>query len=157
MLLIANSYLSDKSNFSKCLTRLIVFAIIAQIFSTLFYFLAKLQFYILIFFFTLALGLLALRFIDKLQNKFIAFFIVCILSVLAEVLKFDYGAIGVLLVVSFNILNNKPTYRTLLQIGLFLALYLEKLYRYILTLANLRYLLFQFMFSIIGLLFSCFI
>jgi len=36
--LIANSYLSDKSNFSKCLTRLIVFAIIAQIFSTLLFF-----------------------------------------------------------------------------------------------------------------------
>ena len=125
-------------------------------FFLLFLFFGKITVLYFNIFFTLALGLLALRFIDKLQNKFIAFFIVCILSVLAEVLKFDYGAIGVLLVVSFNILNNKPTYRTLLQIGLFLALYLEKLYRYILTLANLRYLLFQFMFSIIGLLFFLF-
>lgn len=123
-----------------------------KFFSTLLFF-GKITVLYFNIFFTLALGLLALRFIDKFQNKFIAFVIVAILSVLAEVLKFDYGAIGVLLVVSFNILNNKPTYRTLLQIGLFLALYLEKLYRYILTLANLRYLLFQFMFSIIGLLF----
>ena len=118
--LIANSYLSDKSNFSKCLTRLIVFAIIAQIFSTLLFF-GKITVLYFNIFFTLALGLLALRFIDKFQNKFIAFVIVAILSVLAEVLKFDYGAIGVLLVVSFNILNNKPTYRTLLQIGLFFS------------------------------------
>lgn len=150
--LIANSYLSNKSGFSKCLTRLVVFAIVAQIFSTLLFF-GKITVLYFNIFFTLALGLLALRFIDKIQNKFIAFVIVSILSVLAEVLNFDYGAIGVLLVVSFNLLNNKLTYRTLLQIGLFLALYLEKLYRYILTLANLRYLLFQFMFSIVGLLF----
>ena len=125
LFLIANSYLSDKSNFSKCLTRLIVFAIIAQIFSTLLFF-GKITVLYFNIFFTLALGLLALRFIDKFQNKFIAFVIVAILSVLAEVLKFDYGAIGVLLVVSFNILNNKPTYRTLLQIGLFLVFIFRK-------------------------------
>lgn len=150
--LIANSYLSNRSNFSKCLTRLIVFAVISQVFSTLLFF-GKITVLYFNIFFTLALGLLALRFMDKLQNKFVAIVIVGILSVLAEVLKFDYGAIGILLVVSFNVLNNKPTYKTLLQICLFLALYLEKLYRYILTLTNLRYLLFQFMFSIIGLLF----
>lgn len=150
--LVANNYLSNKSNFSKCLTRLIVFALIAQIFSTLLFF-GKIKVLYFNIFFTLALGLLALRFIDKLQNRFIAFLIVGIISILAEVLNFDYGAVGILLIVSFSLSYIKPTFRTLLQIALFVALYLEKLYRYIPTLDNIRYLLFQMMFSIIGLLF----
>lgn len=150
--LIANSYLSNKSNFAKCLTRLIVFALISQVFSTLLFF-GKINVLYFNIFFTLALGLISLRFIDKFRNKFIAFFITGIISILAEFLNFDYGAIGILLIVSFSLSNIKPTYRTLLQIALFLALYLEKLYRYVLTLANVRYLLFQLMFSIIGLLF----
>jgi len=149
--LISEGYLHTK-NFSKYLTRLVIFAIISQPFAQLL-FLGTIKVLYFNIFFTLAIGLISIRIIDKFKNKFISYGLVLVLSISAEILGFDFGLIGVLLIVSFYVLRSKRVFSCLVQILLFIALYLKK-YTYIaLTLSNIRFVLFQLMFSIIALLF----
>lgn len=149
--LISEGYVQNK-NFSKYLTRLLVFALIAQIFAQLLFF-GTIKVLYFNMFFTLALGLLCIRIVDKFKNKYISYFIVFLLAFLAEILNFDFGAIGVLIIVSFFALKSKPTFKCLIQIALFFILFIKKSSAYAFTLSNARYILFLLMFSIIGLIF----
>ena len=94
--LISEGYTHTK-NFKNYLARLLLFAVISQIPAYLLFkpFLDG-ELYLNIFF-TLALGLLAIRFYDKVENKLIAFVLVFLTALLANVLHTDYGMLGVLL------------------------------------------------------------
>lgn len=104
-------------------------------------------------FFTLAFGLLSIRVLDKLKNKYLSCFIVFVFAVIAEILCFDFGAIGVLLIASFYMYKSKPNLKCFVQICLFIILFLKKSTTYLFTISNVKYILFQLMFSLIGLLF----
>lgn len=149
--LIYEGYVQNK-NFSKYLTRLFVFAIISQIFAQ-FLFFGTIKVLYFNMFFTLAFGLLSIRIVDKCKNKYVAYFISFLLAFFAELLNFDFGAIGVLLILSFFVLKSKPTFKTLVQAALFFILFVKKSTNYAFTLSNTRYVLFLLMFSIIGLVF----
>jgi len=149
--LISEGYIHTK-NFSKYLTRLLVFAVISQPFAQLL-FLGTIKVLYFNIFFTLAIGLISIRIIDKFNNKFISYGLVLVLSILAELLGVDFGFVGVLLIVSFYVLKSRRIFSCLVQILLFIVLYLEKCTHIVFTLSNIRFVLFQLMFSVIALLF----
>ena len=98
--LIAEEY-SQKKEFSKFFTRLLIFAIISQIPACLL-FMGHFTLQYFNVFFTLALGLLGIRIYEKVNNKYLSIPLICALAILAEILNFDYGVIGVLITVIFS-------------------------------------------------------
>lgn len=152
--LISEGYIHTK-NFSKYLVRLIIFAIISQVPAYLLFVGHFSKFYFNIFF-TLMAGLFGIRIYDKIKNKFISVPLMFLIAVLAQVLGFDYGAIGVFMIVTFFIFKESKVKMTLIEILLMFIFYLEKSTHYSYTIANIRYLLFQLLFSISSLLFVAF-
>lgn len=84
----------------KHLFRLFTFAIISQAPFVLFLSTFSTEFYLNVFF-TFLLGLITLFLYDKCKNKVLGFLIVIIGSIVAEVIKVDYGAFGILLIFVF--------------------------------------------------------
>lgn len=149
--LISEGYVHTR-NYSKYLTRLIVFGLISQI-PAYFLFIGKsFNGLYLNIFFTLAFGLLGIRIYDKLKSKYISIPIIFLLAVIAELLKFDYGAFGVLMIVCFYIFKMNKLYMVSAQIFLMFILYMKKLSYYEFSLFNLQYILFQLLFSVSSLL-----
>lgn len=114
---ISEGYLHTK-NIKKYLFRLLLFAVISQIpFSLFLHLVAGADIYSLNIFFTLILGLISIiiydEFIfknkdkDKHIFKFLAVFMLIIISIIAQVLKCDYGAFGVIVILLFHIFKNK--------------------------------------------------
>lgn len=94
-------------DFKKHLIKMIVFACISQIPFMLFLstFTDTFMFNI---FFTFTLALIALYFYDKVKNKLLGFIIVLCITIIAEFIKVDYGAFGILLIFSFYFFKDKP-------------------------------------------------
>ena len=100
---IAQGYTHTK-NLNKYIIRLFVFAIISQI--PFYLFCSTFTTPSLNIFFTLLLGLFAIISYDKLKNKFLSLFLIFGLAMLAELIKTDYGAFGVLLILTFFVFKN---------------------------------------------------
>ncbi len=148
--LISEGYVHTR-NFSKYLTRLIVFGVISQIPAYLLFVGKSFNGLYLNIFFTLALGLLGIRIYDKIKSKYISIPLIILLAVLAELLKFDYGAFGVLMIVCFYVFKRNKLNMVLSQMFLMFILYMKKMSYYTFSLFNLQYILFQLLFSVISL------
>lgn len=148
--LISEGYVHTR-NFSKYLTRLIVFGVISQIPAYLLFVGKSFNGLYLNIFFTLALGLLGIRIYDKIKSKYISIPLIILLAVIAELLKFDYGAFGVLMIVCFYVFKKNKLNMVLSQMFLMFILYMKKMSYYTFSLFNLQYILFQLLFSVISL------
>ena len=93
------AYINTK-NIKKHLIKLLVWALISQIPFQLFVSTITDGFYLNVLF-TFFLGLLALYIYDKINNKYIGFIIVIIISIISELIKVDYGAFGIILIFNF--------------------------------------------------------
>ena len=148
--LISEGYVHTR-NFSKYLTRLIVFGVISQIPAYLLFVGKSFNGLYLNIFFTLALGLLGIRIYDKIKSKYISIPLIILLAVIAELFKFDYGAFGVLMIVCFYVFKRNKLNMVLSQMFLMFILYMKKMSYYTFSLFNLQYILFQLLFSVISL------
>lgn len=148
--LISEGYVHTR-NFSKYLTRLIVFGVISQIPAYLLFVGKSFNGLYLNIFFTLALGLLGIRIYDKIKSKYISTPLIILLAVIAELLKLDYGAFGVLMIVCFYVFKRNKLNMVLSQMFLMFILYMKKMSYYTFSLFNLQYILFQLLFSVISL------
>lgn len=148
--LISEGYVHTR-NFSKYLTRLIVFGVISQIPAYLLFVGKSFNGLYLNIFFTLALGLLGIRIYNKIKSKYISIPLIILLAVIAELLKFDYGAFGVLMIVCFYVFKRNKLNMVLSQMFLMFILYMKKMSYYTFSLFNLQYILFQLLFSVISL------
>ena len=148
--LISEGYVHTR-NFSKYLTRLIVFGVISQIPAYLLFVGKSFNGLYLNIFFTLALGLLGIRIYDKIKSKYISIPLIILLAVIAELLKFDYGAFGILMIVCFYVFKRNKLNMVLSQMFLMFILYMKKMSYYTFSLFNLQYILFQLLFSVISL------
>ena len=148
--LISEGYVHTR-NFSKYLTRLIVFGVISQIPAYLLFVGKSFNGLYLNIFFTLALGLLGIRIYDKIKSKYVSIPVILLLAVIAELLKFDYGAFGVLMIICFYIFKRNKLNMVLSQMFLMFILYMKKMSYYTFSLFNLQYILFQLLFSVISL------
>lgn len=101
---VSQSYIHTK-NLKKYMIRLLIFGIISQIPFMLFLTTFSEGFYLNIFF-TMFLGLLAIFAFEKFNNKILGFFIVFIISVVAYLIRVDYGMFGVLLIFLFYFFRN---------------------------------------------------
>lgn len=149
--LISEGYVHTR-NFKKYLTRLIVFGVISQIPAYLLFVGKSFNGLYLNIFFTLAFGLFGIRLYDKIKSKYISVPIIFLLAVIAELLKFDYGAFGVLMIVCFYIFKGSKLNMVLVQMLLIFGLYLKKFSYYEFSLFNLQYILFQVLFALCSLL-----
>lgn len=96
----------------KHIIKLFIFAIISQIPFVLFLSTFTNDFYLNIFF-TFLLATFAMFFYDKCKNKILGFISVIFISIIAELVKVDYGAFGVLLVFLFYIFKDKKVYMSI--------------------------------------------
>ena len=88
----------NTSNIKNYIYRLLTFAIISQIpFSFMMYAMGQ-SILSLNIFFTLTMGVVSLLVYERVNNKFFKYFIIGILIILAQLLKMDYGAWGVILI-----------------------------------------------------------
>ena len=99
-----NGYIHTK-DLKKYMIRLLVFAIISQIPFMLFLSTFKTDFSLNIFF-TLLLGICSLYVYDKINNKTLGFILVIAISIVAQLIKVDYGAFGVLAVFIFYLFKD---------------------------------------------------
>lgn len=96
---------SHTNNLKKYFLRLGIFAIISQIP----YYLFTSRFtdtFTLNILFTLFAGLVAITIFDKLNNKFLGALCVVIIAIFSELLHFDYGWFGILVIFVFYIFKN---------------------------------------------------
>ena len=108
---ISEGYTHTK-NLKKYFIRLLVFAVISQIPFMLFLSILTDKFLLNIFF-TLALGLLAILVFDKCKYKIIGIFAVGLIAYIANIIKVDYGAFGVLIIACFYIFKDSKVLMTL--------------------------------------------
>lgn len=93
-------------NFKKHMIKLLIFACISQIPFILFLNTFTKDFSLNIFF-TFFLGLLTIFIYDKCNNKFIGIISVIFLTILAQLIKVDYGAYGIALIFIFYIFREE--------------------------------------------------
>lgn len=93
-------------NFKKHMLKLLIFAIISQIPFMLFLSTFTTEIYTLNIFFTLFLGCFALFVYDKCSNKIIGLLLVILTSIIAFLLKVDYGYWGILLMFCFYLFKD---------------------------------------------------
>lgn len=148
--LISEGYIHTRS-FKKYLIRLLILAIISQLPATLLFNPSFSGSYLNIFF-TLTFGLLSIRFFDKM--KLLSFIPICILVFIAEFFGFDFGAIGVLMILCFYIFKNNKTLIALVESALMFIFFAIKLSFYDrLDIIVFRYILLQLLFTISSLIF----
>lgn len=149
--LISEGYIHTKS-FSKYLKRLLLLAIISQLPAYLLFYNDFSTLYLNIYC-TLALGLLSIRIFDKIQFKPVAYIFIFIIAVLAELSGCDFGAIGVLMILAFYITKSNKTHMVISELILIFILFLNKLNNIPFSVSNVRYVLFQLLFTVISLFF----
>lgn len=117
--LIANGAHYSK-NMTRYLNRLFMFAMISQIPYYLAFHIVDHNFWSLNILFTLFFGLLAIYGIQKTpdKKKWVVIIVLCTLA--AELLRTDYGAMGVLVIVAFYLFFANKKYLVISQIGIFL-------------------------------------
>ena len=114
-------------NLKKYLMRLLVLAVISQLPAFLLFNSNSLYLNI---FFTLALGLVSIRFFDKIRNKYFRIVPVIVLSAVSELLGCDFGAIGVLMITCFYVFRTNKVGIVLSETLIMVALFAQKLYNY---------------------------
>lgn len=139
-------------DFKKHMIKLFIFACISQIPFMLFLSTFTNNFSLNIFF-TFFLGLLALYVYDKCQNKILGFLFVILTSLIAYLIKVDYGVFGILLIFAFYIFKDDKIKMIISCTILSFAKYIPKIimYPYLLN----HYLLCG-LFTSLSLLFICF-
>lgn len=153
--LISEGYVHTR-NWKKYLSRLLVLALISQLPASMLFNPNSSNLYLNIFF-TLLLGLISIRFFDKIKNKYIAIIPVIFFSAVAEITGCDFGAIGVLMITFFYIFKQNKNLMVLSQIFLMAVLFVQKLYNYTsLNSTILIYILLQFLFTVLSLIFIIF-
>lgn len=150
--LISEGYVHTRS-FGKYLTRLFVFAVISQLPAS-FLFNPSFSGLYLDIFFTLAFGLLAIRFFDRANHKFLAVIPILFLAFVAEFFGFDFGAIGVLMVLFFYVFKNKRNLMVCIEAFLMFVFFMVRLSLYdVLSASVIRYILLQLLFMVCSLIF----
>lgn len=152
---ISEGYIHTKSK-KKYMFRLILFAIISQIpFSLFLSLISGADVYSLNIFFTLVLGLLCIIIYDNFFKKYDIFVkimsIVLIVNiiVLAQILKCDYGAFGVIIILLFYLFKNNK----ILMITSFILACIVKYLSYILKFGNIYISI--CLFTILPIIFIC--
>ena len=125
---LTEGYIHTK-NLKKYFKRLIIFAIISQIPFMLFSSTFTSRFSLNIFF-TLFIGLFAIYIYDKLHNKFLGILVTIFLCALAQLIKTDYGAWGVCIIMIFYIFKDNKIWMCLLYLLSCLLKYLPYLLAY---------------------------
>ena len=125
---LTEGYIHTK-NLKKYFKRLIIFAIISQIPFMLFSSTFTSRFSLNIFF-TLFIGLFAIYIYDKSHNKFLGILVTIFLCALAQLIKTDYGAWGVCIIMIFYIFKDKKIWMCLLDLLSCLLKYLPYLLAY---------------------------
>ena len=125
---LTEGYIHTK-NLKKYFKRLIIFAIISQIPFMLFSSTFTSRFSLNIFF-TLFIGLFAIYIYDKSHNKFLGILVTIFLCALAQLIKTDYGAWGVCIIMIFYIFKDKKICMCLLYLLSCLLKYLPYLLAY---------------------------
>ena len=110
-------------NFKNYIMKLLLFACISQIPFMLFISTFSNDIFSLNVLFTFILGLLAIHFYDKSTNKLFGTLFVLLFSIIAELLKTDYGIYGVFLMFVFYIFKNKKFLMILSSIILMILYY----------------------------------
>ncbi len=118
-------YINTK-NLKKHLIKLFIFACISQIPFMLFLSTFTSEFALNIFF-TFFLGLLTLFVYDKCKNKILGFLFVIISSIIAELINFDYGAFGILLIFGFYFFRNNKWLMAIITIILCFLKYIPNI------------------------------
>ena len=117
--LIANgAYYTHDIN--KYLQRIIIFALISQLPFTLVICKYTCLFYPNVLF-TLSLGLVAIKVIKETKNKLVWLVVVLVCALLATIFNMDYGAVGVLSIVSFYLFFKNISLMFLAQMILLLV------------------------------------
>lgn len=116
-------------DFKKHLIKMLIFACISQIPFMLFLSTFTDAFMLNIFF-TFALALISLHFYDKVKNKILGFIIVLFITILAELIKVDYGAFGILLIFSFYFFKDKPILMSISSFILCFGNYIINIFSY---------------------------
>ncbi len=145
--LISQGYIHTK-NKKLYLGRLFAFAIISQLPA---YFLFTPNFFYLNVYFTLALGLLCILLVDKMHSKYLSYILVFAIAILAEVLGCDYGAIGVLMILTFYLTRNNKLYTSIAESILIIVSFSRKFVSYALTYNNIIYFSIQLVCTILSL------
>lgn len=153
--LISEGYIHTR-NWKKYLIRLIVLAIISQLPASLLFNPNFSSLYLNIFF-TLAFGLVSIRIFDRIKFKPIAVCLVIFVSLIAEMLGCDFGAIGVLMIFCFYIFKKNKNIMVLSQVVLMTALFIQKFNNYTsVNVTIIRYILLQLLFTVLSLPFIIF-
>lgn len=118
--LIAEGY-SHTSNLKKYYKRLFVFGLISQIPFMLFRMLVG-EWKMLNIMFTLLLGLCCITAYDKIKKKYISIPIVMLIIFLGEIVRVDYGWLGVITVFVMYLLRNKKMFLPLVY-GIIIFVY----------------------------------
>ena len=126
--LITEGYIHTK-NLKKYFSRLLIFAFISQIPYMLFIRTFTNTFTLNILF-TLSLGLLAITVYDKSKSKLLGLLFVGIFSIFAQLLHFDYGWFGIVIIFIFYVLKKQKLYMNLFFC---IATFINYFYNYITT------------------------
>lgn len=110
--LVSEAY-CHTSDLKKYYKRLLIFALISQIPFMLFRTLVG-EWEMLNIIFTLLLGLTSIMVYDKIKNKYISIPIVICIIVFGEIIKVDYGWLGVITVFIMYLLRNKKMFLPLI-------------------------------------------
>lgn len=100
-------------------------------------------------FFTLALGLIAIRFYDTCKDKKVGVTLVILTSIIADLIHTDYGMLGVLLISAFYIFKNDKMKMAISSVVLILLNYLVNITSF--TMANLTQITYQLGLSLFAL------
>ena len=135
---IAEGYHYTK-NLKKYFLRLFLFAIISQIPFSLFLSTFSRDYLTLNIFFTLLLGLVSITLFDRCKNKFIGWFSVILLAIIAQITKCDYGWYGISIIFLFYYFRKNALFMNIS----FICLTLLKYILAYLSTGNLFYLSFS--------------
>jgi hypothetical protein len=118
------------SNFKKYLLRIFILAIISQIPYMFFISLPTLNKIDLNVVFTLFFGLVSIKFYEIADNKFLKYFCVLSIGILASILKVDYGIYGVMLMFVLYLFKDNKVKQALGYILVVTVRYLIRIWYY---------------------------
>jgi hypothetical protein len=118
------------SNFKKYLLRILILAIISQIPYMFFISLPTLNKIDLNVVFTLFFGLVSIKFYEIADNKFLKYFCVLSIGILASILKVDYGIYGVMLMFVLYLFKDNKVKQALGYILVVTVRYLIRIWYY---------------------------
>ena len=143
---VAEGYRKTK-NLKNYVFRLFVFAIISQIpYMVFINSIIKTNFKLNVFF-TLLFGLLCIIVWDKCHYKILSLLFVFFSCILSQLLHFDYGAFGIILILTFHILYDKKIPLFIIYTLLVIAKYIISTYYYMFILFSIIPLICIFLYN----------